>query len=326
MGPRAGAGRGGERGYGPAVLSPVRAVAALLVGPALLAGCAAGPSGTPATDPPAGPPGQSEAAAPGTALAVLGTLEVKGRAPRTGYDRELFGQRWADTDHNGCDTRNDVLRRDLTSVTTVAGTNGCVVATGELIDPFSGRTISFVRGQGTSELVQVDHVVALSDAWQKGAQQWTPERRLAFANDPLNLLAVDGALNTQKGDGDAATWLPPSTGYRCAYVARQVAVKARYGAWVTAPERDAIAGVLADCPAEPVPGAGPAEPVPGRVPPAPRPDQPGGCDPAYPSVCLPRVEQAGDLDCTDIPQRRFAVLAPDPHRLDNNADGVGCEG
>lgn len=194
-----------------------------------------------------------EEAVPGTALAVLGTLDVKGRAPRTGYDRDLFGQRWADTDRNGCDTRNDVLRRDLTDVTTRPGTGGCVVLTGTHTDPYSGRTTIFRRGQGTSELVQIDHVVALSDAWQKGAQQWTAQRRVAFANDPLNLLAVDGALNQQKGDGDAATWLPPNRSYRCSYVARQVAVKAKYGAWVTPAERDAIERVLSACPQQRVP-------------------------------------------------------------------------
>ena len=212
----------------------------------LMAVVAPAPDTSPTTTPTATP-----TAAPGTALALLGTLDVKGRAPKTGYDRDLFGQRWSDTDRNGCDTRNDVLRRDLTDVRLKAGTNGCVVATGTLADPYSGTSIDFVRGQGTSELVQIDHVVALSDAWQKGAAQWSPARRLAFANDPSNLLAVQGSLNSQKGDGDAATWLPPRKAFRCAYVARQVAVKASYGVWVTAAERDAISRVLSTCPDQP---------------------------------------------------------------------------
>ncbi|WP_331271851.1 HNH endonuclease family protein [Motilibacter aurantiacus] len=189
----------------------------------------------------------------GTALAALDGLQVKGRAPRTGYDRDEFGPAWADVDRNGCDTRNDILRRDLDAVTTRPGTRDCVIAAGTLADPYSGTTIAFVRGQGTSRAVQIDHVVALSDAWQKGARQWSAQRRAQFANDPLELLAVDGGLNQAKRDGDAATWLPPDRAARCAYVARQVAVKAKYGLWVTEAERSAIARVLARCPEEPLP-------------------------------------------------------------------------
>src|SRR6185436_14284756 len=130
-------------------------------------------------------------------------------------------------------------------------------------------------GQGTSEAVQIDHVVALSDAWQKGAQGLAVARRTAFANDPLNLLAVDGPLNMQKGDGDAATWLPPAKAYRCAYVARQVAVKVSYGLWMTQAEKNAIATVLSACPNEPLPGgvvANVPEPVVAPAPaPAPKP-------------------------------------------------------
>ena len=129
-----------------------------------------------------------------------------------------------------------------------------MVATGTLADPYSGRTIPFQRGQDTSDDVQIDHVVALSDAWQKGAQALDATRRTAFANDPLNLLAVDGPLNQQKSDGDAATWLPPNRSYRCAYVARQVAVKVRYDLWTTRAERNAIATILGGCPDEPLPG------------------------------------------------------------------------
>jgi len=183
-----------------------------------------------------------------TAVAVLATLVVKGRAPKTGYTRERFGDGWVDTDHNGCDSRNDVLARDLTAKTFKPGTRDCVVATGTLIDPYNGKAITFTRGQDTSSAVQIDHVVALSDAWQKGAQQWDEAKRVAFANDGLELLAVDGPLNEQKSDGDAATWLPPNRSYRCTYVARQVGLKAAWGLWVTVAEHDAIAGVLASCP------------------------------------------------------------------------------
>jgi hypothetical protein len=161
----------------------------------------------------------------GTALAAVLLMNVKGRGPMTGYDRALFGQAWADVDRNGCDTRNDVLRRDLKSKTLKAGTNGCLVLSGVLRDPYTGHTIHFTRGSGTSTQVQIDHVVALADAWQLGAQQWTLARRTAFANDPLNLLAVGGAENEAKGDADAASWLPSAKIYRCSCVARQVAVK-----------------------------------------------------------------------------------------------------
>ncbi|WP_199582544.1 HNH endonuclease family protein [Blastococcus sp. TF02-09] len=251
-------------------------------------------------------------AAPTSALAALATLEVKGRAPRTGYDREQFGSGWVDTDRNGCDTRNDVLARDLTGETFKPGTRDCVVLTGTLADPYSGRTIEFRRGQDTSDDVQIDHVVALSDAWQKGAQQWDAGRRTAFANDPLNLLAVDGPLNMQKGDGDAATWLPPTTSFRCTYVARQIAVKIRYGAWVTAAEKNTMATVLSSCPAEPLPGG---EAAPASAPaPAPAPD-----------AAVP----VSFADCAAV---RAAGAAPirtgDPgweQKFDGDGDGVGCD-
>jgi hypothetical protein len=176
----------------------------------------------------------------------LAALAVKGRAPKTGYDRDEFGPAWADVDRNGCDTRNDVLARDLTDVTYEPGTHDCVVLTGTLDDPYTDTVIDFVRGPESAR-VQIDHVIALSDAWQKGAQQWDADKRREFANDPANLLAVDGPANGQKGDGDAATWLPPSTGYRCAYVVRQVRVKAAYGLWVTQAERDAMSRQLDRC-------------------------------------------------------------------------------
>jgi len=183
-----------------------------------------------------------------TAVAVLETLAVKGRAPKTGYERSQFGPAWSDVDRNGCDTRNDVLYRDLTSIVYKAGTNNCVVFSGILVDPYSGEKISFVRGVGTSMEVQIDHVVALSNAWQTGALKLSYDKRLAFANDPMNLLAVKGSLNSQKGDGDAATWLPPRKDIRCAYVAQQIVVKAKYGLWVTPPEKAAMVSILGKCP------------------------------------------------------------------------------
>ena len=183
-----------------------------------------------------------------TAVAVLETLAVKGRAPKTGYERSQFGPTWSDVDRNGCDTRNDILYRDLTSKTFKSGTQNCVVLTGVLIDPYSGEKISFVRGVGSSMDVQIDHVVALSNAWQTGAFKLSYDKRLAFANDPMNLLAVKGRLNSQKGDGDAATWLPPRKDIRCAYVAQQIVVKAKYKLWVTPSEKAAMVALLEKCP------------------------------------------------------------------------------
>jgi len=176
----------------------------------------------------------------------LAGLDVKGRAPRTGYERAAFGPAWADVDRNGCDTRNDVLARDLTDLTFRPGTHDCVVLSGTLADPYTGATIAFERGPESAD-VQIDHLVPLSDAWQKGAQQWTAEQRLAFANDPANLLAVDGPANGSKGDGDAATWLPPATGFRCVYAVRQIRVKAAYGLWVTRAEQEALDRQLDRC-------------------------------------------------------------------------------
>ncbi len=190
---------------------------------------------------------------PGLATAVLETLAVKGRAPKTGYTRDQFGQAWADVDRNGCDTRNDILKRDLTSIAYKPGTRNCVVASGTLIDRYSGETIYFVRGNVTSMEVQIDHVVALSNAWQTGAFKLSADQRKALANDPLNLLAVKGRLNSQKGDGDAVTWLPPLKSFRCTYVAQQIAVKAKYSLWVVAPEKAAMSAILAKCPAQKVP-------------------------------------------------------------------------
>lgn len=189
----------------------------------------------------------------GPVSSVLDKIPVKGRAPKTGYSRSQFGHAWADMNHNGCDTRNDILKRDLTNIVFRPGTHDCVVLSGTLIDPYSGTTIHFVRGVLTSPEVQIDHIVSLSNAWQTGAFQLSFATRTLLANDPLELLAVRGSLNTQKSDGDAATWLPPLKSYRCAFVARQVAVKAKYGLWVTKPEKAAIERVLVRCPKQLVP-------------------------------------------------------------------------
>ena len=196
-------------------------------------------------------PAKAESIASG--LSVIQAQVTKGRAAKTGYTREQFGPAWADVDRNGCDTRNDILKRDLTEEVFKEKTKPCVILSGTLIDPFSGETINFVRGVVTSNEVQIDHTVALSNAWQTGAFKLTADQRKAFANDPLNLLAVKGRLNSQKGDGDAATWLPPLKSFRCDYVSRQIAVKIKYKLWFTAPEKEAMIRILKTCPEKALP-------------------------------------------------------------------------
>ena len=181
-------------------------------------------------------------------IKAIETLAVKGRAPKTGYSRSAFGPAWADVDRNGCDTRNDILKRDLTQITFRTKTKDCIVEIGVLADPFSGETINFQRGVRTSALVQIDHVVALSNAWQTGIFKSDLATRKSFANDPLNLLAVKGSLNSQKRDGDAATWLPPNKPFRCDYVSRQVEVKVKYNLWLTRAEKEAILRILSNPP------------------------------------------------------------------------------
>lgn len=180
---------------------------------------------------------------------ALAALPTKGRAPKTGYKRSQFGDGWAKA--GGCDTRNVILRRDL--VNAVLGDDNCKVQAGALSDPYTGQRIAFKRGANSSGAVQIDHVVALSNAWQTGAQQLSSKQRVSLANDPLELLAVDGPANQQKGDGDAATWLPSNKPFRCQYIARQIAVKKKYSLWVTPPERTAMERILASCPEQRLP-------------------------------------------------------------------------
>jgi len=219
---------------------------------AAVAGCKSGQS--------TGAAGPEEKGGGGAVLTAADALPVKGRAPKTGYSRERFGSAWADTDSNSCDTRDDILKRDLKDVKFTGGT--CKVSYGLLDpDPYSGKEITYRRGRSQ---VDIDHVVALSDAWQKGAKYWNAGKRIALANDPLNLIAVDASTNRGKGDGDAATWLPPDTAYRCTYVATQVAVKKKYGLWVTSAEKAAMKKVLAGCPNQKLPSGGNPTEAPSR--------------------------------------------------------------
>ncbi|WP_030282153.1 HNH endonuclease family protein [Streptomyces catenulae] len=234
---------------------PIAAVAALLT----LTGCTPA-DGAGGEDAKGAGEGTSASGAPGGALATLAGLPVKKRGSQDGYARDRFGSAWADTDSNGCGTRDDILQRDLEHTTHRGKT--CAVTSGTLThDPYTGGTIRYRRG---SSKVDIDHVVALSDAWQKGAARWAPRKRIALANDPLNLIAVEASANRSKSDGDAAAWLPENQGYRCTYVARQVAVKQKYGLWVTRDEKAAMSKVLNGCPSEKLPTGGNPTEAPGR--------------------------------------------------------------
>ena len=251
----------------------------------------------------------------GTALDVLDTLPVKGRAPMTGYSRDLFGGDWSDVDGNGCDTRSDILRRDLVERTM---SSRCSVMSGVLYpDPFTGRPLTYVRGRS---VVDIDHVVSLGNAWATGAQQISPVARIALANDPLNLLAVSASANRQKQDGDAATWLPSNKAFRCAYVARQVAVKAKYRLWVTSAEKSAIQRVLAPCPLQRVPRDGTL--------PDPAPSAGGSPTASSDTSRVVRYDNCTAARAAGVtPIRRDtnpSLYAMNSH-MDRDRDGVACE-
>ena len=183
------------------------------------------------------------------AVDILERLEVKGRAPKTGYTREEFYNGWPNVD--GCSLRQRIIRREFGDSAVL---EECNVVAGEFDEPYTGEHLKFSERKQISNGIQIDHVVALSDAWQKGAQNLSVDERYAVATDPLNLLAVDAAANKKKSDGDAATWLPPNKKFRCQYVARQVSVKYKYKLWVTEAEKNAILKVLENCPREPAVG------------------------------------------------------------------------
>jgi hypothetical protein len=255
----------------------------------------------------------------GIVLAALDELQAKGRAPKTGYDREQFGAGWASID--GCDTRQRILARDLDQIA-YAGGSDCEIASGVLSDPYTATRIQFFRG-GASE-VDIDHVVALGDAWQKGAQQWSYTKRVQFANDPLNLLSSDASANRQKSDSDAASWVPSNKPFRCAYIARQIAVKRRYNAWVTGAEKEAMARVLARCPGQKLPTARrlripvPPEPAPEPTP-QPKSSGSGAVKARYFENC-DAVRAAGMAPLS----RGDGVYEQNTH-MDRDGDGVACE-
>lgn len=183
------------------------------------------------------------------AVEVLEELEVKGRAPKTGYSREAFYDGWPTV--NGCSLRQRIIKREFGENAVL---NGCDVVAGEYDDPYTGEHKVFASREEIANGVQIDHVVALSDAWQKGAQYLSAEIREQIATDPLNLLAVDATANIKKSDGDAATWLPSNKKFRCQYVARQISVKFKYKLWLNKAEKEAMERVLSNCPKEPTVG------------------------------------------------------------------------
>lgn len=199
---------------------------------------------------PAEPPAPHTSPDYDDARAQLAALPVKGWDRQTDFSRYRFGEPWSDDvnvefGHNGCNTRDDILRRDLTQLVVRPGT--CYAQSGVLIDRYTGESIAFVRGPDSSEAIQIDHVISLSDAWYKGARDWDEQRRRDFANDPRNLLAVGAKANFDKAFRDANAWLPPNPAFRCEFVARQIAVKAAYRLWVSANEKRAMAAVLDHC-------------------------------------------------------------------------------
>lgn len=185
------------------------------------------------------------------ATEILHKLEIKGRAPKTGYAREKFYTEWPLI--NGCSLRQHIIKREFGEHFTLNKDN-CNITSGEYDEPYTGEHKTYPTRADINNNIQIDHVVALSDAWQKGAQNLSAAERYEFATDPLNLLAVDSTANQNKSDSDAATWLPSNKSFRCQYVARQVSVKYKYHLWVTQAEYDTIEKILEHCPSEPAIG------------------------------------------------------------------------
>jgi Protein of unknown function (DUF1524)/Excalibur calcium-binding domain len=261
------------------------------------------------------------------ATTALASLPVKGWAPMTGYSRAMFGIAWSDSDHNGCDQRDDALWR--ASLQRGVRSDGCTVTSAKVTDVYTSHVIHFVRGGLYSQGLDIDHVVALGNAWATGGQYESAAIRLKIATDPLNLLAVDPSQNRQKSDSNAASWLPPVASYRCSYVARQIAVKKKYGLWVVAPEKAAMQRILNTCPLRRIPVGGLPYPMAADL----RPPKPsittttishsptsvaaGGDDPRFATCAAAKAQGYGPY-----------VQGKDPEYYwyrDGNHNGVDCE-
>lgn len=228
--------------------------AVLVVAGLSLTGCQKPVLGAPSSQDSGSAPAAQDAVS-GSAGAALNKLPVHSAGTMSGYNRLAFGPAWTDDTsdvdgHNSCDTRDDILALYLTQITYRSG--HCTIASGTLHDPYTGKTIHFVRGP-KSTVIQIDHVVALGNAWTTGANKLTATQREDLAEDPLELLPVDGPTNEGKGDDDASQWLPPQASYHCSYVARQIAVKAKYHLWITSGEKTAMEHVLTTCPKQGLP-------------------------------------------------------------------------
>jgi hypothetical protein len=283
------------------------------------------------------------------ALDVLNFITV-GNEHQADYNRDLFGYP-GDLDGNGCDTRDDVLARD-SLVPTQTDAGGCTVIAGQWYSAYDDVTSSD-PGQ-----IQIDHVVALKEAWDSGAWAWDNARQQRFGNDLEDirtLRAVNGAANDDKGDADPSNWIPPNDAAVCQYLADWIAIKVRWTLSMDQSEFGRIRNLLTDrCPDQLIAPWPDTPPPPTTLPPtttvavttvapattpAPLPPPPpvtqpffpptptaapsGDCDPSYPDVCIPSPPP--DLDCGDIPYRRFTVIGDDPHRFDGDDDGIGCE-
>lgn len=263
------------------------------------------------------PPVRAEAPAPSTssAGAALDRLPVKGKAPATGYSRAQFGPEWTDAtarpmSRDGCDTRSNVVGRDSINATFKPGTRDCVVLTSTITDPYTGRTFTYHRGDSSAS---VDHAVALKNAWLTGAQQLTLQERTELANDPANLVTVSSNINSAKGASDASSWLPPNKSHRCAYAARQIAIKTTYRLWVTKAEKDALDRVLTPCPDQPLPPVIPLSASASAASP-----NSSATTPSEPFASCAQARAAGAAPLSSTHPR----WSP---RLDGDRDGQACE-
>ncbi|MGB3351364.1 MAG: HNH endonuclease family protein [Mycobacterium sp.] len=186
---------------------------------------------------------------------LFGIAEIPARVRGYDYRRDAFGESWTDDTtapggRNGCDTRNDILNRDLLDKTYVAISRcPAAVATGVLLDPYTSVLVPFTRGAQTGAEVQIDHIVPLALAWDLGARNWSDEMRTRFANDPSNLIAVQGDANQDKGDKEPAVWMPPNAAFHCQYAMQFIAVLRGYGLPVDAPSKSALRQATETCPA-----------------------------------------------------------------------------
>lgn len=266
----------------------------------------------------------------GNALAALEDLPVKEMTHTGDYKRDSFGQAWEDTDNNSCDTRNDILARDLTEITV---NSDCKVQTGVFNDPYTGTVINFDRATGNGGGVDIDHIIPLSLAWKTGAADWDDATRLAFANDPLNLMASDAGENRKKGDKDASRYLPPNVGFQCEYVARQVTVRTKYATFVTQAEKDAMREVLNTCPDQLLADGGKAVTVVTADPAAPAPAPAPAAEPAPAAAevapAVPGVSDPQFSSCTKAKAAGFgpytSAQAEYSWYKDGDGDGTVCE-